>query len=104
MPLWQATALQWRRDMLRLPLRARAPYIWSVPSGTMAINAHVISGSDPGAVPGGSTRYPGVGGKRGRNSIDGRLKVFAFARLGATVIGPQSTVANDNRAPVAVAA
>ncbi len=70
----------------------------------MAINAHVINGSDPGAVPGGSTRSPDIGGKRGRNRIDGRLKVLAFARLGATVIGPKSTVANDNRAPVAVAA
>ncbi len=92
------------RDTSPLPNPGPFAYMWGVPSGTMAINAHVISGSDPGAVPGGSTRYPGVGGKRGRNSIDGRLKVFAFARLGATVIGPKSTVANDNRAPVAIAA
>jgi hypothetical protein len=26
--------------------------------GTMGINAHVISGSDPGAVPGDSTKHP----------------------------------------------
>ena len=70
----------------------------------MAINAHVINGSDPGAVPGGSTKHPFIGGQWGRNRIDGRLKVLAFARLGATVIGPKCTVANDNRAPVALAA
>ena len=33
-----------------------------VPSlGTMAINALAISGSDPGAVPGGSTKSPDIG-------------------------------------------
>ena len=37
-------------------------YIRPVPSGTMGINALVISGSDPGAVPGGSTNFPFVGG------------------------------------------
>ena len=41
----------------------------------MVINAHVINGSDPGAVPGGSTSYLG-----GRNRIDGRLKMLAFTR------------------------
>src|SRR5690606_32719667 len=54
-------------------------------------------------VPGGGTRRlhqdPGVAGARGRNRIDERLKGFALSRRGATVIGPQSTVANDNRAP-----
>ena len=80
-------------------------YMHAVPSGTMAINAHVISGSDPGAVPGGSTRNLLRWGRmRGRNRIDERVKVFAFARCGTAVIGPQSTVANDNRAPVALAA
>jgi len=34
----------------------RRPYIWAVPSGTMDIKAPVISGPDPGAVPGGSTK------------------------------------------------
>ena len=87
-----------------IDFRARNRYICLVPSGTMAINAHVISGSDPGAVPGGSTRISFVGGMRGRNRIDERVKVFAFARCGTAVIGPQSTVANDNRAPVALAA
>ena len=33
-------------------------YIILVPSGTMDINALVISGLDPGAVPGGSTTLP----------------------------------------------
>ncbi len=30
-------------------------------AGTMAINAPVINGSDPGAVPGGSTKTPALG-------------------------------------------
>ena len=78
----------------------------------MDINALVISGSDPGAVPGGSTIYLlgasfvwgclSVSG--GRNRIDERLKGFALSRLTATVTGVNSTIANDNRAPVALAA
>ncbi len=63
------------------------------------INAHVINGSDPGAVPGGSTTA-----LRGRNRIDGRLKMIAFIRRDATVIGAKNIIANDNYAPVAVAA
>ena len=39
----------------------------------MGINALVISGSDPGAVPGGST-ISIVGGSWGRNRIDERVK------------------------------
>ena len=70
----------------------------------MDINAHVISGSDPGAVPGGSTKNPSFEGIRGRNRIDGRLKVLALSRRGTTVIGPLSIIANDNNAPVALAA
>jgi len=31
-------------------------------TGTMGINALVISGSDPGAVPGGSTKTPALAG------------------------------------------
>lgn len=58
--------------------------------------------------PGGGTRRlhqdPSLEGPWGRNRIDGRVKVFAFARLGTTVIGPQSIIANDNHAPVALAA
>ena len=65
----------------------------------MVINAHVINGSDPGAVPGGSTIKLG-----GRNRIDGRLKMFAFTRRDATVIGTNCIIANDDYAPVAVAA
>ena len=47
------------------PLHRRpvTPYIYRVPSGTMGINALVISGSDPGAVPGGSTNHPSLGGQ-----------------------------------------
>ena len=41
-----------------LLIAAKRAYIGDVPSGTMAINAHVINGSDPGAVPGGSTKIP----------------------------------------------
>ena len=40
----------------------------------------------------------------GRNRIDERLKGLALSRLAATVTGENSTIANDNRAPVAVAA
>ena len=47
---------------------------------TMAINAPVIIGSDPGAVPGGSTNTPFVAGGGGRNRIDERPKRPAFAR------------------------
>ena len=65
----------------------------------MVINALVINGSDPGAVPGGSTSFLG-----GRNRIDGRLKMFAFTRRDATVIGTNCIIANDDYAPVAVAA
>ena len=51
----------------------------------MVINAHVISGSDPGAVPGVSTNQPSFGVGWGRNRIDERLKRLALFRLGATV-------------------
>ncbi len=66
----------------------------------MVINAHGINGSDPGAVPGGSTTSK----LRGRNRIDGRLKMLAFTRRDATVIGTNCIIANDDYAPVAVAA
>ena len=75
-------------------------YSLVVPLGTMVINAHVINGSDPGAVPGGSTKKI-LGG---RNRIDGRLKMLAFTRRDATVIGTNCIIANDDYAPVAVAA
>ena len=50
----------------------------------MAINALVISGPDPGAIPGGSTISPRVigGASMGPTSIDGRVKKIAFARVG----------------------
>jgi ATP-dependent Clp protease adaptor protein ClpS len=51
----------------------------TVPSGTMDINALVISGSDPGAVPGGSTKSF-IWGSWGRNRIDERLKGLALSR------------------------
>jgi len=58
--------------------------------------------------PGGGTRRlhqnPSFGDGRGRNRIDGRLKVLAFTRRDATVIGSNCIVANDNYAPVRVAA
>ena len=66
----------------------------------MVINAHEINGSDPGAVPGGST----INDIWGRNRIDGRLKMLAFTRRDATVIGTNCIIANDDYAPVAVAA
>lgn len=44
---------------------------------TMEINAHVITGLDPGAIPGGSTNLPQVSlGSEGPISIDRRLKVL----------------------------
>ena len=46
----------------------------------MDINALVISGSDPGAVPGGSTKFSFVGGTWGRNRIDERLKGMDLSR------------------------
>jgi len=48
----------------------------------MEINAHVISGLDPGAIPGGSTNLPSGYRRKsaGPISIDRRLKVFAFSR------------------------
>src|SRR5260370_2947942 len=68
---------------------------------TMAINGLVISGPDPGAVPGASTKCPsephprlGFGGHLwGRNRIDGRVKVGlslgrVSARIGPFVHGP----------------
>ena len=45
-----------------------------------------------------------IGGIWGRNRIDERVKEKALSRRDATVIGAKSTIANDNRAPVAMAA
>jgi hypothetical protein len=92
----------------RLQPAARHP-ILVMSLGTMNINALVISGSDPGAVPGDSTNHPFIWGafiwgSWGRNRIDERLKVLALFRLSATVIGETCTIANDNRAPMALAA
>ena len=58
--------------------------------------------------PGGGTRrlhqISFIWGSWGRNRIDGRLKGLALSRLSATVTGENCTIANDNRAPMAVAA
>ena len=70
----------------------------------MDINALVISGSDLGAVPSGSTIFLSITDIWGRNRIDERVKEIALSRRDATVIGAKSTIANDNRAPVAMAA
>lgn len=62
----------------------------------MAINPRVISGSDPGAVPGGSTITPGRGRTaRGRNSIDGRVKAMTSLDWAPTE-ARYAIVANDN--------
>ena len=61
----------------------------------MAINGHVISGPDPGAVPGASTKCPSrphprldFGGHLwGRNRIDGRVKVVLLLGMVSAVIG-----------------
>ena len=70
----------------------------------MGINALVISGSDPGAVPGGSTKSPVVGGIWGRNRIDERVKEWLCPGEVPPLSVRTSIIANDNRAPVAVAA
>ena len=82
----------------------------------MAINATVISHSDPGAVPGASTNfYPALCGRLpkgsprmrpewGRTRIDEGVKGLAFARHDTTVIGSFRIVANDNYAEAALAA
>ena len=68
------------------PLRfARISPIINMSFGTMDINALVINGLDPGAVPGDSTNHPLFGDGGGRNRIDKRLKRLALFRLGATV-------------------
>ena len=59
----------------------------------MAINAHAINGSDPGAVPGGSTKLDALSLEWQSGAeirIDGRVKVLAFARWGTAVIGPNA--------------
>jgi hypothetical protein len=62
----------------------------------MEINARVISGLDPGAIPGGSTKpFPVSRGSMGPISIDRRVKAIAFSRHGSTVSGHFLT-ANDN--------
>lgn len=84
----------------------------------MAINAHAIGRSDPGAVPGGSTINPAqaAGQSQQMRGSDcwvfdgaetgstGFSKMLAFARCDTAVTGSNSTIANDNRAPVALAA
>jgi hypothetical protein len=68
----------------------------------MAINAPVINGSDPGAVPGGSTksRIAGMGPKQDRRTF----KEASFRSVRYHRYRSKITVANNNRAPVALAA
>lgn len=67
----------------------------------MTINAHIISGLDPGAVPGGSTinTDPLILGRLyfswGRNRIDRRVKMLAFVRIGTDKC-LSIVIANDN--------
>ena len=64
----------------------------------MAINPRAISGPDPGAVPGGSTRFlPGIVARTvwGRHRIDGRVKVKTLPAL-APLEAFYAIVANDN--------
>ncbi len=74
----------------------------------MAINGFVISGPDPGAVPGASTTCPsgllrlGSGGHLwGRNRIDGRVKAVLSLGMVSTVIGLIVIGANDNEMALA---
>ena len=97
--------LLWFKNIQIPPLQPRtAAPICKMSFGTMDINALVISGSDPGAVPGVSTNTPSFGVGRGRNRIDERLKGLALSRRDTTVIGSFKLVANDNNAQVALAA
>ena len=61
------------KDVEDLPFKSASPSPILNPSGfarTMEINAHVISGLDPGAIPGGSTNPPSGfdEGARGRSA------------------------------------
>ena len=71
----------------------------------MAINGLVISGPDPGAVPGASTKCPSLlqreGRLWGRNRIDGRVKVVLSPGMVSTVIGLIVIGANDNEMALA---
>jgi hypothetical protein len=53
----------------------------------MAINGFVISGPDPGAVPGASTILLLEAGTWGRNRIDGRVKAVLSLGMISAVIG-----------------
>ncbi len=65
----------------------------------MEINGRIISGLDPGAIPGGSTN-PSSGGYRsgsmGPISIDRRVKTFLCLGVGLTRFGSFFLNANDN--------
>ena len=70
----------------------------------------VISYSDPGAVPGASTRFQ-MSLKiaisetwRGRNRLDEGVKVVLSLGMVSAVIGPNLIVANDNYAEARLAA
>ena len=67
--------------------------------------AVAINHSDPGAVPGASTRaHPQKSGfRRGRNRIDEGVKGVFFLGMVPPISG-YAIVANDNYAPVAQAA
>ncbi len=67
-------------------------------TGAMAINAPAIDGSDPGAVPGGSTKLPtlrDMGPKQDRRTFkEASFRSVRYHRYRSMI-----TVANDNRAP-----
>jgi len=65
--------------------------------------AVVINLSDPGAVPGASTKTRAYGLRRGRNRIDEGVKDELLLGMVPPLSG-QIVVANDNYAPVAQAA
>jgi hypothetical protein len=72
----------------------------------MTINGCVISGLDPGAVPGGSTKIPRERASRGgilwgRNRIDRRVKADLSSGMVSAVIGLIVIGANDNEMALA---
>ena len=82
------------KDVEDLPFKSASPSPILNPSGfarTMEINAHVISGLDPGAIPGGSTKSSQViAGKHGADQHRQTCKGDCFLSVWYRRIGPFS--------------
>src|SRR5690242_2131637 len=97
----------WGRNRAPSILNPRILYSGCPGNRTMAINGCVISGLDPGAVPGASTKCPSHhprlwgGHLWGRNRIDRRVKAVPFARYGIRRYRAVCIGANDNEMALA---